>query len=123
MAFLSPPPVPVVFVVSTLHCQCARPRPMPPLASHTRGAMIRARPRKQPPQKIAFQTFLRAGTPGQSSGPGGAGLSDPGGVTDEEAVPRLPMLLMAYRPLPTGSAVPDTRRIISLPITLVRRVM
>ena len=57
MACFRPPPVPVVFVVSTLHCQCGTARTMMPPASHTSGTMIAAKPTKQSAQKTAFQIF------------------------------------------------------------------
>ena len=115
--------MPVVSVVSTLHCQCGTALTMTPPASHASGTMITASATRQQPQKTAFQIFLRAGTAGQSAASCRVGFSEPGGVPDDDAVPMLPMLLMAYRPLPTGSAVPDTRRTSSLATTLVARVM
>ena len=95
---------------------------MPP-ASHTKGTTITARPTKQQPQKTAFQIFLATGTRGQLAASCRAGFIDPGGVADDDAVPMLPSLVIAYSPLPTGSAVPETRRTISLATTLVARVI
>src|ERR1700722_11494940 len=96
---------------------------MTPPASHTNGTTIAARATKQQPQKIAFQIFLRTGTLGQSSLPWRSGFYDPGGVIDDDAAATLPMLLMAYNPLTTGGAAPDSRRTSSRAPTLVTRVM
>src|SRR5579863_3291367 len=98
MAFFSPPPVPVVSVVSTLHCQCGTAFTMTPPASHTSGTTIAARPRKQRPQNTAFQIFLAADTRGQSSGSCRVCLNVPGGVTDADSLLMLPILVIAYRP-------------------------
>src|SRR5215472_1548117 len=98
MAFFRPPSVPVVFVVSTLHCQCGTALAMTPMASQRQGAITAARPTKQAPQKIAFQIFLRAGTAGQPAASCRGGFSDPGGVAADDALPMLPMLVITWPP-------------------------
>ncbi len=67
--------------------------------------------------------FLPTGTSASRDESCRAAFSDPGGETDDEAVPMLSMRVIGYRPLPTGSAVPDTRRTISRATTLVASVM
>src|SRR5262245_52577818 len=106
MALFRPPPVPVVFVVSTLHCQCGTALTITPAASQTHGPITAARATKQPPQKIAFQTFLRRGTAGQSDASCRGGFSDPGGVAAGDALPRAPMLVMPTDPSPPAVRCP-----------------
>ncbi len=116
IAFSRPPPVPVVSVVSTLHWKTGTARAMTPPASHTVGTTITARQAAQATQNPALEIFLRIGIAGQSwlptVGP------TPGGADEV-----LPGWLIAYSPLPTGSAVPDTRRTSSRAATFALSVM
>src|ERR1019366_470587 len=67
MAFSRPPPVPVVSVVSTLHWKCGTARTMTPPASHTVGAITRARQTKPIIQNPELAIYLRSGTSGHSN--------------------------------------------------------
>ncbi|HXZ76474.1 MAG TPA: hypothetical protein VEH31_37170 [Streptosporangiaceae bacterium] len=83
----------------------------------TIGTPAAAGPMRRPAHQLAFQIFRPAACR--------AGCGERGGVTHDDAVPTTPLLFIAIacRPLPTGSAAPDTRLTISLAATLVARVM
>ena len=123
MAFFRPPPVPVVLVVITLNSKCGTARTMMPPASHTRGTTIAARPTKHSAQKIAFQIFLARGTAGQSPDRYRDGVEIPVSAPTPPGRPFCRDCSWLHSPLPTGSAVPDTRRTISRAATLVSSVM